>query len=201
MSSAPHISIPMMKPKIIFIGFNKCATRSFNELFRRNGLRSCHWKIPGEEQTIAEKIVSNISLARRSLAGLEHFVVFSDLTSLNKNCFIDMPLLLPFLIDDYPNSYFIYQYRSLDKWIESRLKHANFRKRSSQVLGGASESEVVDFWKNQFIIYRTYVRRRMEHCNYMEFELEAEPVNELASFLSQDYQVDVSHWSHKGKSV
>jgi hypothetical protein len=190
-----------MMPKIFLIGFNKCATRSFTEFFRRNGLKSCHWKIPGEEQTIAEKIVSNISLAKAPLSGLDKFTVFSDITCLRKEIYIDIPLILPFLINAYQFSYFIFQYRSIDKWIESRLKHASFLRRSSQVLGNASKSEVIDCWKQQYYAHSDYVRRTVPaRCKYMEFELEAEPIDELIKFLSNDYSLNASCWPHKGKT-
>jgi len=187
--------------KIFLVGFNKCGTRSFTHFFRRNGLRTCHWKAQGQTQTIAERIISNISITKDPLDGINDYTVYTDLTSLNRKCFIDIPAILPFLTESYPDAYYIFQHRSIERWIESRLNHSRFYSRFSKVFSQSDKEAIKTSWRDQFNSYRNYVRNRLAGHNYMEFQLETAPLQELTSFLAASYSLDSSHWAHKGETT
>jgi hypothetical protein len=188
------------KAKIFLIGFNKCATRSFTFLFGRNGLSTCHWKVPGSDQTIAQRIISNASLGKPALDGISEYTVYSDMTFLDFHCFIDMPLILPLLNRSYPEAFYIFQYRAIDKWIESRVNHGTFMKRMSSVYSQPNTDALKDLMRKQFFYYKDYARTTLKGSRYMEFELESAPLDELVSFLQGTFCINTSFWTHKGET-
>jgi len=84
-----------MIAKYFVIGFNKCATSTFHELFIQNKLKSQHASWPTKWD-------------------VENFDCFSDNGHLNN---------FQLLEHKYPNSTFILNTRPLNKWLISRFEH------------------------------------------------------------------------------
>ena len=105
--------------KIFVIGLNKTATMTINNIFKLNNFRTIHWQIPDNEKYkgnfTEESLMINFKNNKNLLDNylLLNFDVFSDIENLSVN--------FELLDKQYPNSLFIFNYRSLNTWILSRL--------------------------------------------------------------------------------
>src|SRR5262245_6609297 len=131
--------------KIFLIGFNKTATTSLDGFFNGNGLRSIHW----DDGKLAVQMVQNAIAGRKILHGYDHkYVVYSDAMYLNDRICIEANFFYPTLDRDYPGSAFIYNTRSEEDWIESRLTHGAgfFLEKFKKIRNTDSVDQIVEHW-------------------------------------------------------
>lgn len=115
------------KLRIFLIGFNKCGTNSFHELFNNYCsplITSIHWN----RGYLARDIHDNILSGKKPLEGYESYSVYSDMecfrTKNEKISFVSIAKDYFDLLDvHYPDSKFILNTRNVDNWISSRMKH------------------------------------------------------------------------------
>jgi len=98
--------------KIFQIGFNKCATKSFERFFAQNGYKGLHWEGGNLDKTLYD----NIHQGKKPLDGYEDYVFFSDSNFIHRH--------FELLDALYPSSKFIYNIRPIPDWIRSRQVHA-----------------------------------------------------------------------------
>lgn len=107
-------------PFIFIIGFNKSATTSLHEFFRNNGFPSVHW----DGGRLAMTMLQNCCNDRRILTGYDQeYRVFSDMTFRTSRLRFEANSLFRILDADYPDSFFIYNKRNLQDWLQSRALH------------------------------------------------------------------------------
>jgi hypothetical protein len=107
---------------------------------------------------------------------------------------------------DYPNSLFIYNYRSQDNWINSRLNHGidskntSFIDRSLEVY--AEDTQLVTMrWKQTRLEFEKEILAYFSGSEKL-LTLDIEDVNLnhseiISKFIG--YQMDAKHWVWKGK--
>lgn len=133
--------------KYFVIGLNKTATRSIHNLFIKNNYKALHWCISKDNydgNKIEELVENNLNNNKNLLDNFleENFQVFSDVQNLSINFHV--------LDKQYPNSLFIYNYRSLNSWVLSRLNFANgnyinfWKKYNNKEY--LSELEIINIW-------------------------------------------------------
>lgn len=194
----------MMK-KIFFIGFSKCGTTSLSALMQKSGIKSAHFIAKGKN--IAELMVTNISLCRPALFGLERFQAFSDMSFASSTLCIDGCRFFKTLDRDYPGSYFVLNTRPVDHWIASRRKHTHHLSKETLIgrVAKASSQDhegVLDSWRTAFITHHAEVRSYFEgNTKFLEFDIENDPVERIQVFLQDSYDIDIAHWGKQNSQA
>jgi len=100
------------RPRVFGIGLNKTGTTSFHEAMTILGLHSLHWGGPEVHRLVkaaddaGEPLLTNLD---------QSIDVFSDIGLLSRRFRV--------LDAQYPGSKFVYTYRPVDEWIDSRRRH------------------------------------------------------------------------------
>ena len=192
--------------KIFIIGFNRCGTRTLHYFFKDNNLKSIHWdnnnlvdvfennikngnKLLENGKTINKKVNSNCNYGEAT--------VFSDMTKhvINK----DAKDYYKRLDKDYPNSKFILNIRDVNKWIQSRIKHANGSVLNEQMnFHNCDEKQIEIIWKN---MYEKHIRdvndyfknRKSDLCIY---DIENDTIDKIIEFLKNDFILNKKYYKH-----
>ncbi|MEM0976296.1 MAG: sulfotransferase [Pseudomonadota bacterium] len=120
-------------PRIFLLGPNKCGTTSFHRLFEASGIPSIHWKCSRTDRFLAHVMITNVSLGRNPIAGLEEYVAFSDMNFASNQIWIEAKCFFREMHKHNQDAYFILNTRDEDDWLLSRSKHQvwkrpNFKK-------------------------------------------------------------------------
>lgn len=202
MTSSPPPPAPSSRRRIFLISFNKCGTSSFDRLFRRNGIASCHHGGNDPVKNLALNMFKNFMLARDPLVNIDEYTAYTDLAYYVDGMFYEGARLYPYLHDHYPDSYFIIAVRNIDAWILSRLAHrgSSLAPRAASALGDITHQEVASLWRDQFRAHNDEVRgyfARHPEARFLEFDLEAGDPRRIADFLADDFTIDVAHWGQR----
>jgi hypothetical protein len=192
--------------KIFLIGFNRCGTRTLHYFFKDNNLKSIHWdsdnlvnvfennikngnKLLENGKTINKKVNSDCNYSEAT--------VFSDMTKDKTSK--DAKDYYKQLDNDYPNSKFILNIRDVDKWIKSRIKHANGRiLKYHMSLYDCDEEQVKIIWKQMYekhiIDVKNYFKdRSLDLCI---FNIENDSVDKIIEFLKDDFVLNKKYYNH-----
>jgi hypothetical protein len=86
----------------------------------KNKFPSIHW----DAGNLAHNALLNIFNNRKIFTGYdESFRVFSDMMWINNKIDFQVNKFFKIMDADYPNSYFIYNFRDEQKWLNSRINH------------------------------------------------------------------------------
>ena len=108
-----------LRPKpgrIFLIGHNKCGTRSFHKLLRKNGYSSIHY----DKGRLARRIQANFTFSKPLLDGVDGYCGYTDMELCGE---FYAYRLFPLLDLQYPGSCFIYNTRDVSRWVDSRMNH------------------------------------------------------------------------------
>lgn len=137
-------------PYIFVIGFNKSGTTSIHKLFSYNGFPSIHW----DGGNLAKNALLNVLNGKRVLHGYDRqYKVFSDMLYRNDNFWFEGNSLFKEMDKDYSNSFFVYNKRDMDGWINSRINHngivgaPTLLDTQLKILGKTDVNSAVDYWK------------------------------------------------------
>lgn len=150
-------------------------------------------------------MVHNAVAGRKILEGYDkQFRVFSDFYYVNARIIIEANQYFRAMDRDYPGSFFIYNSRSMDKWITSRLKHAhdagNMLDSFKSYYGTDDTELVVRHWKDM----RTQFEAELDEYfgqseRLLRLNVESEdPAGQIARFLKMD--LDLSAWQRIGET-
>lgn len=92
------------RPKVFFIGFNKCATTSFHKFFKKQGYRSFH--NARKKIKLAPIIKYNIENKLPVLDGIDDGDVYSDLNAISEKECIEAQYYFKELYTNYSDAYF-----------------------------------------------------------------------------------------------
>lgn len=198
------------EPKVFIIGFNKCGTRTLHFFFKANGYRSIQakkkpWHRMSGWSFLAVAMEENIACGEHVLKGYSGYQVFSDLTYSSSTRLIEANRFFREFHHAFPDAYFIFNDRPVEKWIRSRINHVSSRSGSllanqSAVLKLPPEA-VIEYWREAYAAHKAAV------CDYfagnprfMVFDIESDPPAKLAGKLAGDFRLDPSKWKHYGLS-
>ena len=188
------------RPHIFCIGFNKTATVSFNVLFKSSGITSAHWGGMDPNGNLALQMARNFYLARPLLQGLEEYTALSDMTYADDKVIVEGCRFFKELHQQYPDAYFILNTRETEGWIRSRINHrqGHFLERTQKACG-LSEEEVLDAWRAMHVAHDQEVMQYFgaNPGRFMRFEIEQGSVDEIARFLSPDFEIKTQAWGKK----
>ncbi len=196
-----RLGIPVKdKPYLFIIGFNKTATTSLHLFFERNGFPAIHW----DNNRLATAMMENCLHDRPILHGYEQFRVFSDMIALTSRIRLEANGLFRILDADYPGSYFIYNTRDMDGWLESRRNKYSGRYRCTNVelemklLNTRDPQKVFDRWKQERLAFEREVRDYFAgNPRFLEIDIkDPELPGKLSAFIG--VPLDPVHWrQHK----
>jgi hypothetical protein len=196
-------------PKLFFIGFNKCGTKTLHHFFRRNGYLCIHsrswWAKHTHGLTAAQMMKDNQLANRPILAGLSRYEVFSDLNFVTDSEIIEANSYFREMHQDHPDAYFVFNDRPVKNWIRSRLsheggKHGSFVKKFENALK-LSRDEVIAFWEKDYERHKKDVVEYFQnHPRFMIYNIETDKPDRLLAFLSNDFNLNASMWEHRGSS-
>lgn len=187
----------VQKPYVFVIGFNKTATTAIHHLFKQSGYKSIHY----HHGRITKRMVKNLMTNRPVLDGYDRkFQIFSDLQFRNEKVLIEGNSFFRQLDQDYPDSLFIYNYRDVDDWVQSRLKQhhlisamtpSEFHKK---LLKTESNVKIVEHWVRGRLLFEAEMRAYFEGSDkLLEIDIAAPDfVEQLRDFTKLNLQPE--HW-------
>ena len=198
------------EPKVFFIGFNKCGTKTLHFFFEANGYRSMHgkkkpWHGLSRQPFVAVAIEDNLTRGDHVLKGFNRYQVFSDLTYASSTRHVEGNRFFREFHQAFPDAYFIFNDRPVEKWISSRINHVSRRfggllENQSKVLG-LSPDAVIEHWRAAYSAHHAAVCAYFAgNPRFMVFNIESDPPEKLAGFLKADFKLDLSRWKHRGQS-
>lgn len=196
----------MSRPKIFFIGFNRCGTTSLHRLMARSGANSVHYRIRRGPK-MAPRMFSNLSVGLPIMAGFEQFETYSDFNYMAAGMLLEAQTLYPALYEEYPDSYFVLNTRNREKWLASRthfaVREATMLSYAQEVLD-MSEPEVLALWTRQWDTHHSDVPAffaARPKARFMIFDIESQPIGDLDSFLAADYTLQTEDWKWRNKGT
>lgn len=187
--------------KVFLIGFNKCGTRSFHDLFVRSGYDGVHWA----KGRLALDIDESWSTGMTPLQGFaDDAVVFSDMecVHLGSDNFVEGYKYFAFLDEKFPDSRFILNTRDVDKWLASRMAHARGRYARYYMdhLGLEDRSDLEAYWRNDWHLHH---RQVLDHFGgpggkLMTYDIERDTPEKIAEFLSDRFDISPTNWRKIG---
>lgn len=179
------------KPYVFVIGFNKTATTAIHQLFAKSGYKSVHFK----HGRIVKRMMKNLLAERPVLEGYDRkYQIFSDLQYRNTRILIEGNFFFRQLDQDYPGSLFIYNYRDIDDWVQSRLNqthritYMNTTEFHRSLLRTESNTKIVDHWVRTRQFMEAEMRAYFEGSDrLLEIEInEPDFVEQLRAFTKLD---------------
>ncbi len=193
-------------PRVVAIGFNKCATRSLARLFARSGHAAVHQKLPGRwrrRRKLGGIMRANQLAGRPVFSGVEQFVFYGDLIDSNRRGTFDGNSLFREILRDYPDTILLLNWRDREDWIRSRLRHGHgeFAAREQRLRGLASQGALCEEWRQEWEHHLAAVRAFMADrpSQLVEFNIDTDPIAGLIQRLPA-YRLQATHFEDIGRS-
>ena len=199
-------------PKVVAIGFNKCATRSLARLFAGSGHVALHQKltprspfawISRDRRKLGGIMRANLEVGRPVFAGFDHAVFYGDLIDSNRRVSFDGNGLFREILRDYPTTILLLNWRDRDDWIRSRLQHGHgeFAAREQRVRGLGGQDELCAVWCAEWDAHLAAVRSFMvdRPGQLVEFNIDTDPIEALIARLPA-YGLRPEHYGDIGRS-
>ncbi len=198
--------MPERLPRVVQVGFNKCATRSLTHLFQGSGHQSVHHKFKralGKSRNIALMMRDNRDAGRKFLHGFDQYTFYADLMSQTRHETYEAFKEFRRILDDYPDTILLLNTRDRENWIRSRLRHGHgtFAEMVMETNGFSSLGECADFWRRDWAAHLADLRGFMATApaQLVEFNSDTETAADLVSRLAA-YDLDVAAWGETGRS-
>lgn len=189
----------MTLPRVVQIGFNKCATRSLVNLFRGAGHKSMHFRVrQGEREVLAAAVMArNLEAGRPVFHDFEEYVFYSDLELNKPKRRVEGYRMFREIHRDYPDTIFLLNYREEEAWIRSRVKHANggYVESYRQNQGLPDSDACIAAWREERRQHMSDARAYFadKPGQLVEFDLDTDSAESLCARFP-DYGLDPAHW-------
>jgi hypothetical protein len=203
---------PQMLPKVVAIGFNKCATRSLAQLFAGAGHPVVHQKLPAAwrlaramhgRRKLGGIMCTNLQAGCPVFAGVEQYLFYGDLIDSNRRSSFDGNRLFREILRDYPDTILLLNWRNREDWIRSRLQHGHgeFAAREQRVRKLSSLDELCDAWRDEWDAHLEAVRAFMAErpAQLVEFNIDSDPIEQLIARFPA-YGLQAEHYGDIGRS-
>lgn len=188
-------------PFIFCIGFNKCGTTSLYHFFHGNGIASVH----NAQGRLALGMFANLLNGKRVFAGFDQrFRCYSDMVYVNDRIALEGNWHFRTMDRDYPGSYFIYNTRNMDKWLNSKAKWVgpagSYMERYKKILQTQKDEEVIAYWRTKRLDFEDQMRRYFAgRQNLLEVDIEDQDCpHRIRDFLG--LALDPAKWQWANKS-
>lgn len=168
--------------KVFQIGFNKCGTLSLTDFFSQNGYKSVHWGGGKWNEFFVENQKNNKPLCE----GADDIVFWSDIGFLQRQFQI--------FAEQYPQSKFIYNIRSVDKWLDSRerqyTKHPQAYDNAFNKTVGLDSSGLKrkDYWRAEWMYHKRVIEEYFvgdKASRLLTFNFETDTTQRIVDFLPE----------------
>lgn len=166
-------------PYIFVIGFNKTGTTSIHKLFEDNGIPSVHW----DYGRLAKMSLINILKGNLIFSGYDdRFNVFSDMFFRTEKIFFQGNSLFRQMDNDYPGSFFIYNKRNIDDWVNSKIKHRvlisgmTILDLEKKITKTSEIDEVISYWKESRRRFEEDIKNHFKDSKFF-IEIDIEETN------------------------
>lgn len=200
------------EPRVVLLGFNKCGTRSFWQLFVKSGYRALHnhfkdkdvkeLEYSGQTRNAAKLMEANIAQKKRPFEGFENFTFYGDLEFLDSGRYVEGIKRYREIQTAYPDTVFILNTREKEGWINSRRRHQNGRYLEvfKRYLGVSSDEECFEHWSQAWDAHLQGVRRYFSDSDQLiEFDIESDEIDPLIEALPHT-KLKRDGWQHIGKT-
>lgn len=185
--------------KIFIIGFNKTATRTLDNFFSRNGLKTIHWDEGKLARSMKLNYLKNINLINTFY---EQFTVFSDMEDYLDDNYAHIKFF-KLLEKQYPTAKFILNIRNLDDWIKSRNNHMQGKYKSYlSNYYNLNAKEIEMKWTNNFNYHIQDVKDYFSDKpgKLLIYNIDIDKPIKLLEFFPE-YNLNSSFFGHEGKTV
>lgn len=148
---------------------------------------------------MAQTMVANCLSNKKILDGYDNrFNVFSDLCFTNFNIHIEANRFFRVMDRDYPGSYFIYNTRDTERWIQSRLNHSyndvTLKSRFFSIFNTTDIEVLKKIWRNEKSQFEFELREYFKNSSkFVTIDIESDNVSEaMSSFLGLKFNEE--HW-------
>jgi hypothetical protein len=180
--------------RIFLIGFNKCGTRTLHKFFMSNNIKSVHY----DNGRIANSMWRHHKNKRPLIHDqYKDVVFFSDMENIytpegNLPIYI-APTLFKKLDRQYKNSKFILNTRTLNNWLESRIRHANgnylkFVCKKYDLSEDTLIQKWIDDWNNHHKNVIEYFKNRSN--DFLIYDIEKDSIEKIINFLKQEFYLN-----------
>lgn len=201
--------------KIFQIGFNKCGTVSFSDMFKKVKnpvIKTIHWDHGNLASTILHNLTNDLPL----LTTYEDYKFFSDMEyffidQTGKYNYFFAPKLFKMFDHQYPNSKFILNIRDVNKWIDSRTNHKMCKWFDGKLLDtqstyieyhqlcySLSEDAIKAKWKHDWYEHISNVKNYFKHRpnDLLVYDIEKDDMSKIKEFFKQDINFQIDKFPH-----
>lgn len=193
-------------PRIVQIGFHKCGTRTFQQLFERAGHKVLQHKLRPRfrpSRNAALLMRENLRAGRKIFAGMEDFTFYAGLIYQTESESFEPIRRFTEIMRDYPDTILLLNVRNREDWVQSRLKHGHgeFAKRVMRQRGVEDPEELAEIWRREWDTHLSEVRAFMADRpeQLVEFDLDTGSVQQLVDRLSA-YGLKLEDWGDVGRT-
>lgn len=193
-------------PRVIQIGYNKCATRSLQRLFEGAGHPVLQFRINRRFRRnlkAAKLMRENLQAGRRMFHGMEDYVYYGGLVYQTDEICFEAIRHFREMLRDYPGSILILNFRDREDWIRSRLRHGRGElvQRVMRQRGVVTPEEVANLWRQEWDEHLADVRSFMQDYpdQLIELNLDTDEVQSLIDRLPA-YGLNAEDWGDHGRT-
>lgn len=186
-----------MTKRIFQIGFGRCGTTSLYRFFRDNGVPSIHH----DKGEIAR------NFARRMEAGEDPFLDYPDIVFFSDmgrsiGAFAEPYRDFRYILEFYPDAYFILNVRDKQNWLLSRCNHFQLVKWQRESRGLRTSGDVIAAWDKDWDEHLADVQTAFADRpgQLLVFDIEQDDPQRLVDFLAPDFELDASHYGQSNRS-
>ena len=191
--------------KVFFIGMNRCATKSFHELFKKSGYVSYHYSCAGYDRPIilADQILENVNNFYPILHNVDDAHAYSDMCEHREDMWIDGVKFYRDLHREYPDAYFILQTRNMYDWLLSKKRHKEgaYIERCKRYWGLNNDDMIDWFEKDRNEHHSEVISYFKNNDKFLQYDIEKDSIETFVNFLKPDFFLNEKHWGHVGKTL
>ena len=182
--------------KVFFLGFNKTATCALHELFLNNDYTSMHER--DSDKNLTKTMHENWSNNNNILDTIDQYNVYSDMNYCDDKMFLEGNEFYQELDEQYPNSYFILQFRDVKSWIKSRSNHNNnYIERARKALKLDTIADVKLYWKKTRHETHKDIKQYFDsNKRFITFNIDKDNIYKVIDHVKNDYDLDAKHFKH-----
>jgi len=171
---------------IILLGMPKSGTSSFQELFKKLGYKSYHWR---KENKYIGKMIENNKKNKKPL--LCDFLDTDVITQMDvcidkDNCYWPQIVDYKQIINENPNSIFILNKRNPEELLSSFKRWNHFNKRlftyNPELIANKTDKGFIDFINNFYLTIELYFEEN-KNFKFISYDINNDKIEKLKKYI------------------
>lgn len=198
MTSPETVPPPAKLRRVFQIGFNRCGTTALYDFFQANGIPAIH----NDEGRIARSFMQRKSAGQDPFLDYPGIVFFSDMGTSFGGQVIDTFREYRYIVEFYPDAYFILNVRDMRRWLLSRCNSGHLLERHMQVRGYRTIEEALLQWTLEWTSHLQDVKRFFSDkpSQLLVFDIERDDPIKIVDFLRPDFDLDAGYWKRSNET-